>query len=35
MDIGKFVDFVSESGSLEFFAFSSSEDGNTNRFKKV
>ena len=35
MDEGKFVNFVSESGSLEIFAFASAHDGNTNRFKKV
>ena len=35
MDGGKYVNFVSESGALELFAFSSTTAGNSNRIKKV
>jgi prophage antirepressor-like protein len=32
---GKNANFLSESGALELFIFSSTENGNSNRFKKV
>ena len=35
MESGKYVNFVSESGSLELFLFASSTAGKSNRFKKV
>lgn len=35
MDAGKYVNFVSESGSVELFFFASSSAGNSNRVKKV
>ena len=35
MNSGKYVNFVSESGALELFVFSSSTVGNSNRVKKV
>jgi len=35
MDEGKYVNFVSESGAIEIFAFASSKSGKSNRIKKV
>jgi alpha-glucosidase (family GH31 glycosyl hydrolase) len=35
MDDGKYVNYVSESGAIEFFVFASANNGNSNRFKKV
>jgi alpha 1,3-glucosidase len=35
MDKGKYVNFVSESGTLEFMVFAAAEHGQTNRIKKV
>jgi len=35
MDDGKYVNFVSESGSVELFLFASTTAGKSNRFKKV
>jgi alpha-glucosidase (family GH31 glycosyl hydrolase) len=35
MDNGKYVNFVSESGAVELFVFSSTTAGNSNRIKKV
>lgn len=35
MNDGKHVNFVSESGALEFFVFASAQNGDTNRVKKV
>jgi len=35
LDDGKYVNFVSESGALELFVFSSTTAGNSNRVKKV
>jgi alpha 1,3-glucosidase len=32
---GKYANFVSESGALEFIVYSASTDGESNRFKKV
>jgi hypothetical protein len=35
MDAGKYANFVSESGALEFFVFASAQDGSTNKAKRV
>lgn len=35
MQDGKYANFVSESGAVEFFVFASSTAGASNRFKKV
>lgn len=35
MDVGRYANFVSESGALELFVFASSTFGDSNRIKKV
>lgn len=35
MDVGKYVNFVSESGALELFVFASTIDGDSNKVKRV
>jgi alpha-glucosidase (family GH31 glycosyl hydrolase) len=35
MDVGRYANFVSESGALELFVFASSTAGGSNRIKKV